>query len=38
MWVKRDYDWLTYESATEPDLVAGSFPEAVRLLLDDVAE
>lgn len=38
VWVKRDYDWLTYESGTEPDLVAASFPEAVRLLLDDVAE
>ena len=38
VWVKRDYDWLTYESGTEPDLVAGSFPEAVRLLLDELAE
>jgi HAD superfamily hydrolase (TIGR01509 family) len=36
VWVKRDYDWLTYESGTEPDLVAGSFPEALRLLLDDM--
>jgi HAD superfamily hydrolase (TIGR01509 family) len=34
VWVKRDYDWLTYESDTEPDLVATSFPDAVRLVLD----
>jgi HAD superfamily hydrolase (TIGR01509 family) len=35
VWVKRDYDWLTYESGTEPDLVAGSFPDAVRLVLEE---
>jgi putative hydrolase of the HAD superfamily len=34
VWVKRDYDWLTYESDTEPDLVATSFAAAVRLVLD----
>jgi putative hydrolase of the HAD superfamily len=34
VWVKRDYDWLTYTSGTEPDLVAQSLPEAVRLVLD----
>jgi putative hydrolase of the HAD superfamily len=34
VWIKRDYDWLTYESDTEPDLVATSFADAVRLVLD----
>jgi HAD superfamily hydrolase (TIGR01549 family) len=34
VWVKRDDDWLTYSSDTEPDLVAGSFPDAVRLVLE----
>jgi HAD superfamily hydrolase (TIGR01509 family) len=33
VWIKRDYDWLTYESGTEPDLVADSFPDAVRQVL-----
>ena len=33
VWLKRDYDWLTYESGTEPDLVADSFPDAVRQVL-----
>jgi hypothetical protein len=33
VWVKRDYDWLTYESGTEPDLVASDFPDAVRQVL-----
>jgi putative hydrolase of the HAD superfamily len=34
VWVKRDYDWLDYTSGTEPDLVAESFPDAVRQVLD----
>jgi putative hydrolase of the HAD superfamily len=34
VWVKRDYDWLTYESGTEPDLVASDFPDAVRQVLN----
>jgi putative hydrolase of the HAD superfamily len=33
VWVKRDDDWLTYESGTEADLVAGDFPDAVRQVL-----
>jgi FMN phosphatase YigB (HAD superfamily) len=32
-WVKREYDWLTYSSGVEPDLVAIDFPDAVRRLL-----
>ncbi len=35
VWVRRDYDWLTYDGTTEPDLVAGSFPDAVRRLLNE---
>jgi FMN phosphatase YigB (HAD superfamily) len=35
VWVKRDYDWLTYDAGTEPDLVAESFPDAVRLVLEN---
>jgi HAD superfamily hydrolase (TIGR01549 family) len=35
VWVKRDYDRLSYAGTTEPDLVAGSFPDAVRRLLAD---
>lgn len=34
VWVKREHDWLTYRSGTEPDLVAESFAEAVRLVLE----
>ncbi|MDX6301002.1 MAG: putative hydrolase of the superfamily [Nocardioidaceae bacterium] len=34
VWVKRDYDWLDYTSGTEPDLVAESFPDAVRQVLE----
>lgn len=34
VWVKREYDWLTYTSDVEPDLVAADFPDAVRRLLD----
>ena len=33
VWVKRDYDWLTYDSGTEADLVAADFPDAVRQVL-----
>jgi putative hydrolase of the HAD superfamily len=32
-WVKREYDWLTYSSGVEPDLVAVDFPDAVRRVL-----
>jgi FMN phosphatase YigB (HAD superfamily) len=32
-WVKREYDWLTYTSGVEPDLVAVDFPDAVRRVL-----
>jgi putative hydrolase of the HAD superfamily len=38
VWVKRPYDWLTYDAGTEPDLVADSFPDAVRLVLDNAAD
>ncbi len=34
VWLKRDYDWLTYSSGVEPDLVADDFPGAVRRVLD----
>jgi putative hydrolase of the HAD superfamily len=34
VWIKREYDWLTYASGVEPDLVAADFPEAVRRLLE----
>ncbi len=34
VWVKRDWDWLTYTSGTEPDLVADSFADAVGLVLE----
>jgi putative hydrolase of the HAD superfamily len=37
VWLKRDYDWLTYESGTEPDLVAADFPDAVRQVLEATA-
>jgi len=37
VWVKRDYDWLTYTSGAEPDLVASSFAEAVHGVLDATA-
>jgi len=33
VWIKRDYDWLTYSSGTEPDLVATDFPDAVAQVL-----
>jgi FMN phosphatase YigB (HAD superfamily) len=33
VWVKREYDWLTYSSGVEPDLVAVDFPDAVRRVL-----
>jgi HAD superfamily hydrolase (TIGR01549 family) len=33
VWVKRDYDRLSYDGRTEPDLVARSFPDAVRQAL-----
>jgi FMN phosphatase YigB (HAD superfamily) len=33
VWVKREYDWLTYSSGVEPDLVAADFPDAVRRVL-----
>jgi putative hydrolase of the HAD superfamily len=34
VWVKNEHEWLTFESGTEPDLVAGAFPDAVRQVLD----
>jgi HAD superfamily hydrolase (TIGR01549 family) len=34
VWIKRDYDWLDYTSAAEPDLVADSFPDAMRQVLE----
>jgi putative hydrolase of the HAD superfamily len=34
VWVKNEHEWLTFESGTEPDLVAGDFPDAVRQVLD----
>jgi FMN phosphatase YigB (HAD superfamily) len=33
VWIKREYDWLTYSSGVEPDLVAADFPDAVRRVL-----
>jgi len=33
VWLRRDYDWLTYESGVEPDLVATDLPDAVRRVL-----
>jgi putative hydrolase of the HAD superfamily len=33
VWVKREYDWLTYSSGVEPDLVAIDLPDAVRRVL-----
>jgi FMN phosphatase YigB (HAD superfamily) len=33
VWVKREYDWLTYSSGVEPDLVAADLPDAVRRVL-----
>ena len=33
VWVKREYDWLTYSSGAEPDLVAEDLPDAVRRVL-----
>ena len=33
VWVKRDYDLLTYTSEVEPDAVVATFPEAVRHVL-----
>ncbi|CAA9327980.1 MAG: 5'-nucleotidase YjjG [uncultured Nocardioidaceae bacterium] len=35
VWVKRDYDVLDYRSGVEPDFVASTFPEAVRVVLDE---
>ena len=29
VWVRRNDDWITFESGTKPDLVAHDFPEAV---------
>jgi putative hydrolase of the HAD superfamily len=37
VWVKRDYDRLDYTSGAVPDLVADSFPDAVRQVLDATA-
>jgi len=37
VWVKREYDWLTYSSGVEPDLLADDFPQAVRRVLDATA-
>lgn len=34
VWVKREYDWLTYTCDVEPDVVATDFPDAVRRVLD----
>jgi putative hydrolase of the HAD superfamily len=34
VWVKREWNWLTYTSGAEPDLVAESFADAVRLVLE----
>jgi len=34
VWIKRDSAWLTFESDTEPDLVAHDFPDAVRQVLE----
>ena len=33
VWVKQHSEWLTFESGTEPDLVAEDFPDAVRQVL-----
>jgi putative hydrolase of the HAD superfamily len=33
VWLRREYDWLTYESGAEPDLVATDLPDAVRRVL-----
>jgi putative hydrolase of the HAD superfamily len=34
VWIKRDTAWLTFESGTEPDLVAHDFPDAVRQVIE----
>jgi putative hydrolase of the HAD superfamily len=34
VWIKRDDDWITFRSGTEPDLVAHDFPDAVRQVLE----
>ena len=34
VWVKREYDWLTYSSGVEPDVVAVDFPDAVGRVLE----
>ena len=36
-WVKPDEPWIDFHSGAEPDLVATSFPDAVRRLLDATA-
>ncbi len=36
-WIKRDEQWIDFHSGAEPDLVARSFPDAVRRLLDATA-
>jgi putative hydrolase of the HAD superfamily len=33
VWVKNEHEWLTFESGTEPDLVASDFADAVRQVL-----
>jgi putative hydrolase of the HAD superfamily len=33
VWVKNEHEWLTFESGTEPDLVATDFADAVRQIL-----
>jgi putative hydrolase of the HAD superfamily len=37
VWVKRESEWVTYESGAEPDLVAADFPDAVRQVLAETS-
>ena len=34
VWVPNEHEWVTFESGTEPDLVADDFPDAVRQVLE----
>jgi putative hydrolase of the HAD superfamily len=38
VWIKQHSGWLTFESDTEPDLVAEDFPDAVRQVLSATSD
>jgi len=38
VWVKQHSGWLTFESDTEPDLVAEDFSDAVRQVLSATSD